>query len=150
MSKILYVNMDSVLVDFDSGTLQLDRHTTKKYAGRLEQGPKIFSLMEPLKDAIESFITLSNHFDVYILSTPPWENLTAASDKFQWVKKYLGQTAHQRLILTHHKNLNIGDYLIDDQTTHGVDKLIGEHIHFGSTKFPNWPSVLNYLLNPHI
>jgi 5'-nucleotidase len=140
--------MDGVLVDFDSGTTHLDRHTTKKYAGRLEQVPAIFSLMEPLQDAIDSFLTLTHHFDVYILSTIPWENHTAASDKFQWVKKHLGPAAHQRLILTHHKNLNIGDYLIDDQTTHGVDQFIGEHIHFGSAQFPDWPSVLNYLLKP--
>jgi hypothetical protein len=37
---------------------------------------------------------------------------------------------------------------LDRQTTHGVDKFIGEHIHFGSAKFPDWPSVLNHLLNP--
>jgi len=30
-------------------------------------------------------------------------------------KKYLGESAHKRLILTHHKNLNHGDYLIDDR-----------------------------------
>ena len=50
------------------------------------------------------------------------------------------------MILSHHKNMNRGDYLIDDRTKHGVDKFQGEHIHFGSEKFPNWKSVLKYLL----
>ena len=32
------------------------------------------------------------------------------------MKKYLGEIAYKRLILTHHKNLNFGDFLIDDRT----------------------------------
>jgi len=31
------------------------------------------------------------------------------------VKTHLGADAYKRLILTHHKNLNVGDYLIDDR-----------------------------------
>ncbi len=85
-------------------------------------------------------------YDVYILSTSPWDNITAASDKIAWVKKYLGDVAKKRVILTHHKNLAKGDYLIDDRLKHGVDKFEGEHIHFGTDKFQNWNDVLNYLL----
>ena len=43
----------------------------------------------------------------------------------QWVKKYLGSHAKKRLILTHHKNLSLGDYLIDDRITTAV-KVTGE------------------------
>ena len=63
-----------------------------------------------------------------------------------WVKRYLGEIAYKRLILTHHKNLNIGDLLIDDRTANGADLFNGEHIIFGSKKYPNWKSVCNYLL----
>ena len=102
--------------------------------------------MIPLEGAIDAFETLSQVYDSYLLSTAPWENSSAWSDKNEWVKKYLGQSAHKRLILSHHKNLNRGDYLIDDRTANGVGEFQGEHIHFGTERFPDWKSVLEYLL----
>lgn len=146
MQKILYVDMDNVLVNFCSGIAQLDGKTVKEFEGRFDEVPGIFALMRPVEGAVESFATLAQHFDTYVLSTSPWENSSAWSDKLEWVKKYLGSHAHKRLILTHHKNLNIGDYLIDDRTKNGVDRFRGEHISFGSAKFPNWTVVVEYLL----
>ena len=139
--------MDNVLVDFKTGIDKLDENTIRKYEDHLDDVPGIFSLMEPMPGAIEAFITLSSSdkYDVYILSTAPWENNTAWSDKLDWVKKYLGDNAHKRLILSHHKNLNSGDYLIDDRTRNGADKFVGEHIHFGQENFKTWKEVLNYL-----
>jgi len=61
-------------------------------------------------------------------------------------KKYLGKNAYKRLILSHNKHLNIGDYLIDDRTANGAGQFRGEHIHFGSEKFPDWKAVLSYLI----
>ena len=101
--------------------------------------------MKPLPQAIDSFNELALLFDVYILSTAPWENASAWSDKVLWVQKYLGTNAHKRLILSHNKNLNAGDYLIDDRLKNGVDLFKGEHIHFGTEKFPNWHTVVSYL-----
>jgi 5'(3')-deoxyribonucleotidase len=139
--------MDNVIVDFSSGIARLDDDVVRKYEGRLDEVPDIFSLMEPVAGAIESFATLCDHFDTYILSTSPWENPSAWSDKLLWVKKYLGSYAYKRLILSHHKNLNIGNYLIDDRTKNGVDRFVGKHIHFGSEQFPDWQSVMDYLLD---
>ncbi|MFZ8887146.1 MAG: 5' nucleotidase, NT5C type, partial [Steroidobacteraceae bacterium] len=84
-------------------------------------------------------------FDTYILSTAPWDNPSAWSDKLLWVKKHLGNHAYKRLMLSHHKNLHLGDYLVDDRTRNGADKFTGEHIHFGSASFPDWLTVLAYL-----
>ena len=53
--KILYIDMDNVLVDFQSGIDQLDEETKIKYDGDLDEVPGIFSLMLPMKDAVESF-----------------------------------------------------------------------------------------------
>ncbi|SVD41910.1 uncharacterized protein METZ01_LOCUS394764 [marine metagenome] len=144
--KVLYVDMDNVLVNFQSGIDQLPDSTVKEFEGRLDDAPNIFAKMLPVDGAIEAYRTLSRHFDTYILSTAPWENPSAWSDKLNWVKKYLGDYAHKRLILSHHKNLNHGDYLIDDRLKNGVDRFTGEHIHFGSERFRNWDDVLNYLL----
>ncbi len=55
---------------------------------------------------------------------------------------YLDDVAHKRLILTHHKDLNRGDYLIDDRLSRGAEKFVGEFIHFGSERFPDWPAVM--------
>lgn len=49
--------------------------------------------MLPMADAVEAFQRLSEQYDTYILSTSPWENPSAWSDKLEWVKKYLGGNA---------------------------------------------------------
>lgn len=146
MKKIVYVDMDNVLVDFPSGINQLDETTKEEYEGRLDEVPGIFGKMKPIENAITSYITLTEYFDVYILSTSPWENESAMTDKLRWVKKYLGKVAYKRLILSHHKNLNKGHFLIDDRTKNGAGEFEGEHIHFGTSQFPDWQSVINYLL----
>ena len=101
--------------------------------------------MEPLEGAVEAFEVLATLFDTYILSTAPWGTPSAWSDKLLWVKKNLGNVAYKRLILSHHKNLNSGDFLIDDRTKNGAGEFGGEHIHFGTDKFPDWKKVVQYL-----
>ena len=145
MKKILYVDMDNVLVDFPSAFPLLSEETLIEYEDRLDEVPHIFSLMQPMPKAVESFNELSGLFDTYVLSTSPWGNDTAWSDKLKWIKKYLGNTAYKRLILSHHKHLNTGDFLIDDRLKNGADKFKGEHIYFGTNEFPDWDSVVNYL-----
>lgn len=96
--------MDNVLVDFKTGIDRLDDEVKVKYDNDLDDVPGIFSLMEPMPGAIESYEELAQLFDTYILSTSPWANPTAWTDKLVWVKKYLGEIAYKRLIITHHKN----------------------------------------------
>jgi 5'(3')-deoxyribonucleotidase len=141
--------MDNVLVDFQSGIDRLDEQTRELFAGRPDEVPGIFSLMDPMPGAISAYRQLSSKYDTYILSTAPWLNASAWSDKIEWVHQNLGigsdEAVHKRLILSHHKNLNMGDYLIDDRTANGVEKFSGEHIHFGTEKYPDWDAVLRYL-----
>ena len=138
--------MDNVLVDFSSGIRSIPEQLQIEYKDRIDEVPGIFSLMRPLTGAISSFERLSNNYDTYILSTAPWENASAWSDKNLWVRKHLGGGAYKRLILTHHKNLNFGDFLIDDRTANGAGQFKGKHIAFGSFEFPDWEAVCNYLL----
>jgi len=145
--KILYLDMDNVLVDFTSGINRLNQSIVSQYEDRLDEVPGIFSLMYPMEGAIEAVEKLSKHFEIYILSTAPWENPSAWSDKLLWIKKYFPTIAYKRLILTHHKNLNKGDFLVDDRLKNGADKFEGEHIHFGQYAFENWTKVTEYLLN---
>ena len=145
MNHVVYVDMDNVLVDFPSAFARLDESVLKEYRNREDEIPSIFSLMDPIEGAVAAYKELSSLFDTYILSTAPWENPTAWSDKLLWVKQHLGDVAYKRLILTHNKNLNQGHYLIDDRTKNGADRFSGEHIHFGTSRFPDWASVMNYM-----
>jgi 5'(3')-deoxyribonucleotidase len=52
----------------------------------------------------------------------------------------------EKLILCPDKSLVKGDYLIDDDIKHGQLTFEGEHIRFGSSNFPDWKSVIKYLL----
>jgi len=146
MKKILYIDMDNVLVDFRSGVDRLAADVKHEYEGRLDEVHGIFSLMVPMAGAIEAFQKLAAVFDTYVLSTAPWKNPSAWSDKLHWVQEHLGDHAHKRLILSHHKNLNQGDFLVDDLTKNGAAEFEGEFIHFGSERFPDWQVVVKYLL----
>mgnify|MGYP002844566853 FL=1 len=143
--SLVYVDMDNVLVDFKSGMNKLGLDEKTQDPDEIEG---IFSLMIPMPGAIEGYNKLNKlGHDVYILSTAPWENPSAWSDKLIWVKKYIGKIAHKKLILSHNKNLNKGDFLIDDRIANGAGDFKGELIRFGSEKFPNWDSVINYFEN---
>lgn len=150
MKKLVYVDMDNVLVDFQSGINKLDGTTKKEYEGDLDEVPGIFGLMDPYPGAIESIFQLSEKYELYILSTAPWLNPTAWIDKVKWVHKHFGKDKsslfYKRLIISHHKNLNKGDFLIDDRPNNGAEDFIGEWIHFKSEKFPDWQSVTSYLM----
>ncbi len=143
--KILYVDMDNVLVDFKTALDIQSKAILEEYQGKEDEIPHLFSKMLPMKDAINSFRKLSERYDTYVLSTAPWNNPTAWCDKLEWVKRYLGESAYKRLIISHHKNLNMGDYLIDDRTKNGAGEFSGELILFGSENFPDWQSVCCYL-----
>ncbi|MCK5742215.1 MAG: hypothetical protein KAH48_08355 [Chlorobi bacterium] len=143
--KILYVDMDSVLVDFASGIAALDEATKAEFKDKLDEVPGIFGKMKPIAGALDAYERLSKKFNTFILSTAPWENESAWSDKIKWVRKYLGEVAHKRLILTHHKDLNRGHYLIDDRYNNGAAEFEGEWIHFASEEFPDWAAVERYL-----
>jgi 5'(3')-deoxyribonucleotidase len=151
MKRIVYIDMDNVIVDFVSGINRLSAKTQREYEGRLDDVPGIFALMDPMPGAVQSVTELHSKFDVYALSTAPWANPSAWSDKVAWIQKHFGSSPtaplHKRLILTHHKHLNTGDYLIDDRTRNGADRFKGQHIHFGQPEWPNWEVVTRFLMS---
>ncbi|WP_157002063.1 5' nucleotidase, NT5C type [Agromyces laixinhei] len=146
--KIVYIDLDNTLVDFRSALPRLDpardRDTDEP---DLDDIPGIFALMDAMPGAVDAFNALSKEYDVYILSTAPWNNPSAWSDKLLWVQKHLATDAsgpaYKRLILSHHKHLNRGDYLIDDREHPGFE---GGWLQFGVAPFETWADVTGYLL----
>ncbi len=147
----LYIDMDNVLVDFQSGIDRLSEQQLHEFQGRYDEVPGIFGWMDPMDGAVEAVGNLASHFDLYILSTAPWNNPSAWSDKLEWVQKRWGadetSPVHKRLILSHHKDLNLGSILVDDRAEHnGVPFFNGVHLHFGHPNFRNWIETEKFLM----
>ena len=52
--KRIFVDMDNVLVDFESGLAQVSEEVKQKYEGRLDEIPGLFGLMKPMPGAIDA------------------------------------------------------------------------------------------------
>ena len=136
--KTIFFDMDGVLVEFNSALRHIDDETIRRYEGHYQDIPGFFALMDPMPGAIEAVRKLSQHYEVFILSTAPWKNPSSWSDKRIWVEKFFGDIFFKRIILTHRKDLVMGDYLIDDWGKNGARSFKGQWIQFGFNQFPNW------------
>ncbi len=96
--------------------------------------------LKPINGAVDAFIKLSKHHDVYILTRPSIKNPLCYTEKRIWVENHLGMEACERLIITPNKSLNKGDYLIDDVKW----EFEGKQLLFGSEQYPDWESILKY------
>ena len=167
---ILYFDMDNVLVNFESGIKATPKDELAKYADdgtgdkHYDDIPGIFTKMQPVDGAIDAVKILNDYLDCYSLSTAPWKNPTALNDKLYWVKRYFNNTVpvieikpgetncgnpfYKKIVFTHRKDLCIQDgaWLIDDREKHGASKFGERYIKFLSDEFPDWPTVVDYLI----
>jgi 5'-nucleotidase len=149
--KIVYVDMDNTIVNFKSGIEKLSKEDQEKFKDNFDNHPEIFALMEPIDGAIKTLKELNKYFDLYILSTAPWDNPNAWKQKRDWIEKFFGKGEenifYKKVILSHHKDLNDGDILIDDRPNNGAENFKGSWIHFATDDFPDWDSVFQKLIS---
>jgi len=136
--KRVYVDMDGVLCDYVAKFTEL-RNEGNKFP---QQSFDFFRSMKPMPSALAAMGILSKHFDVWILTKPSYKNPMSYTEKRLWVEDHLGLDWCKKLILCPDKGLVIGDYLIDDFLW---PEFQGEQVHFGSNRFPNWRSVIDYM-----
>lgn len=139
--KIVYIDLDDTICNFSTHFLNKLRENPLIKYPQSQYG--FFTDLLPLEGAIDGVNKLREKYDVYILSRPSFRNPLCYTEKRVWVEKYFGLDFSEKLILCGFKHLMIGDYLIDDFICKDFK---GDQIIFGSDKFKNWESVLNYLI----
>lgn len=143
--QIVYVDMDNVLCDF-IGLRDAELLKNPLIAFPHSQ-LDFFRRLAPMQDAIESIIALEERYDVYILTAPSTKNLLSYTEKALWVRDHLGEYWVEKLIISKHKHLNIGEFLIDDIAEGcGQDKFEGVLLQFGSDPFFTWKDVIKYMM----
>jgi hypothetical protein len=154
---ILHLDMDGVCADLYGRLEECDPGFHKKieelgwpksrdYFGDLVRAnPSVFCELQMLKGCREAIDELKELYDIFWLSTPMWDHPQSYMDKRLWLEANFGALAYKKLILTSRKDLVVGDFLVDDNWFNGAKDFMGEFIHFGTEKFPDWPTVTNYL-----
>lgn len=91
---------------------------------------------EPVNEAVRGFLTLTEQYEVYLL---------CRQDRQAWIDRWLDVPAWDRVILGTHKELLLGDYLIDAHSNEdGADGFLGTLVKFGEEPFRNWAQTLEF------
>jgi 5'(3')-deoxyribonucleotidase len=145
----LFLDMDNTLVDTLSVLNTAD--PVPFDVAKPDQIPGIFRHLDPLPGAIEAVNTLAQHYDLWILSTAPWHNPSAWSDKLLWLSEHFGHDEaspfYKKVVLAHDKAVakGHGGILIDDRPYHGAspwdDETIGTMwVQYGYDSSLTWES----------
>lgn len=98
-----------------------------------------------VNSAVKSFHRLCQDFNVYVLADASPNIPSEWAQILEWVERNIGVAAWNRVIIGNHKDLLMGDYLIDAHP----DKFAGEDflgtvIPFASEHFKTWEDVVTY------
>tara|TARA_R110002124_G_C8857291_1_gene506729 strand:+ start:666 stop:1094 length:429 start_codon:yes stop_codon:yes gene_type:complete len=138
MKKIIYIDMDGVISDFDKAAQEQGN-------GKRPDLYVDYRNLELMPHAKESLMKLNEDFDIYIASTPSWSRPEVWAHKREWIEEHF-PWLKRKLILTHHKNLLLGDMLIDDSRWRGQPDFKGQWLWFGTAqRAKDWPTTIEYI-----
>ena len=130
--------MDGVISDFDKAAQEQGN-------GKRPDLYVDYRNLELMPHAKESLMKLNKDFDIYIASTPSWSRPEVWAHKREWIEEHF-PWLKRKLILTHHKNLLLGDMLIDDSRWRGQPDFKGQWLWFGTAqRAKDWPTTLEYI-----
>lgn len=178
---VILVDMDGVIVDFEEGFLRgwrkrypklqfvpLERRKTQKikdnypaeYSSKIEDiynKPGFYKTLKAIPQAVEALTIMQQLVgDVFICSTPLSKNPKNMQERYDWIRRYLGEFWTRRLILTSDKTLIRGDILIDDWVRTGLYQPVWELVLFdqpynkgeNNKRRLNWSNWKEVLKNP--
>ena len=81
--KLLFIDLDGVVADFVSAMNTHPKKEISPYDEHPDTIPHIFRDLKPIKGAIKAVNILldATNYNVYFLSTAPWDNPSAWTDK---------------------------------------------------------------------
>lgn len=154
--KIILVDVDGVLADFETGFIKAWRKKFPNYSQVPFGERKTFYLADSyssgLEKEIQSILSFPGFFEnlniisggkealekmqafghkVLICTSPISKYKNCVLEKYHWVAKNLGFEWTKRIIMTKDKTLVFGDILIDDKPKHiGLRKPAWKHVLF--------------------
>tara|TARA_R110002167_G_scaffold125383_1_gene305479 strand:+ start:205 stop:636 length:432 start_codon:yes stop_codon:yes gene_type:complete len=138
MKKIIYVDMDGVISNFDKAAKE----------GGWTHRPDLkvdFRNLELIPGAQDALLKLNQDFDIFIATTPPWSRPKVWGEKREWIEEHF-PWLKRKMVLTHRKDLLIGDILIDDSRWRGQPDFKGQWLWFGTAqRCLDWPSTLEWI-----
>ena len=143
MKKTIFIDMDGVIANFAKAAEEGGwKHRPDKHVN--------YGELEVMPGAEEALRKLNQDFDIFIASTPPWDRPDMWGAKREWIAKHFPYLK-RKLILTHRKDLLIGDILIDDSRWRGQPDFKGAWLWFGTNqRCLDWPSTLELIYKAHI
>lgn len=131
MKKIILVDMDNTIVDWDKqfykfvpfqldATQRTDWDIYKCWTGMnfhsFINRRRFYETMEPIDSkVIPTLKRLNETHNIFLCTAPPASNHLAMQEKVNWIVKHLGKEWLNRLIVSRDKTVVHGDLLIDDK-----------------------------------